>query len=948
MVGCCVAALLARLPGRRGCSWSTPTRRGRRSPRRSASTSRSPEDAAGDCDLVVHASATEDGLARSLELLAAGGHGHRAELVRRPAGRLPLGEAFHSRRLVVRSSQVGTVSPARRARRTFADRLALALDLLADPAFDALITGECAFEELPEVMPRLASGELPALCHRVVELRACALTAANRSSGIRRCDAHLEVTSLFSITVRDHIMVAHSFRGEVFGPAQRLHGATFLVDATFRRAELDADNIVVDIGLATQELGAVVGELNYRNLDDEPDFAGINTSTEFLAKVIADRLAERVARARSARAPGGWPGSPSPCTSRTSPGRATSALCDPTGATAAAAVGARRDARRRRRPGRAQRRQHLRPPGVPGPARRRLAGRTSTPSPGSWPQPGRRRPAPSWPGRCAALPDGAVVLLDGLVACGVPEIVVPRGANGCGSPSWCTCRSATRPASTRPWRRSWTPGSASTLRAAAAVVATSDWAARRLVAHHGLAPGRVHVAAPGADTAPLAPGTDGASAAAVRRRGDPAQGPAPAGRGAGDGHRPAVELRLRRRARPRPRSTSPSCATLIARSRPRRPGAPRRPAGRRGPGRELRRRRPAGARLVRRDVRHGGDRGAGARDPGAGDGRRRRAGGARAGARRQRARPARTGRRTRRRSPAALRRWLGEPAPARPAEDGRRARGAPRWTAGRDGAAAWPGCWNGFAAETPEGRVSAADAPRYAPGWLELRERADAAARAPELLEPLRAPAGRRPCRRAGEPIGDPRSRLRHRLMGALARARLPGPQQWVLHDQDPALLDRAGPRGCPVRPPTAAASRSAAARRISAALTAGPTSPAPRWSPPPRCWTCSPATRSTRSPRPVRGAGCPALLALSGRRAGRARPGRPARRRDRRGLQRPPAPHREGRRLLGPDAVAAAAEAFGRHGVTVLVQAPSPWRLGAQRGRADRRVAARLGRRRP
>ncbi|MFF4349090.1 6-pyruvoyl tetrahydropterin synthase family protein [Streptomyces sp. NPDC001530] len=99
---------------------------------------------------------------------------------------------------------------------------------------------------------------------------------------------------MFSITVRDHLMIAHSFRGEVFGPAQRLHGATFLVDATFRRAELDDDNIVVDIGLATQELGAVVSELNYRNLDNEPDFKNTNTSTEFLAKVIADRLADRV------------------------------------------------------------------------------------------------------------------------------------------------------------------------------------------------------------------------------------------------------------------------------------------------------------------------------------------------------------------------------------------------------------------------------------------------------------------------------------------------------------------------------------------------------------------------------------------------------------------------------------------------------------------------------
>ncbi|GHE05685.1 6-pyruvoyl trahydropterin synthase family protein [Streptomyces alanosinicus] len=99
---------------------------------------------------------------------------------------------------------------------------------------------------------------------------------------------------MLSITVRDHIMIAHSFHGDVFGPAQRPHGATFLVDATFRREALDEDNIVVDMGLATQELRVVTAELNYRNLDDEPDFAGINTSTEFLAKVIADRLAERI------------------------------------------------------------------------------------------------------------------------------------------------------------------------------------------------------------------------------------------------------------------------------------------------------------------------------------------------------------------------------------------------------------------------------------------------------------------------------------------------------------------------------------------------------------------------------------------------------------------------------------------------------------------------------
>lgn len=103
---------------------------------------------------------------------------------------------------------------------------------------------------------------------------------------------------MFSVTVRDQFMVAHSFRGGVFGPAQRLHGATFVVDATFRRAYLDDDQIVVDIGLAREQLGAVLAELNYRNLDDEPAFAGVNTTTEYLAKVVADRLAERAREGR--------------------------------------------------------------------------------------------------------------------------------------------------------------------------------------------------------------------------------------------------------------------------------------------------------------------------------------------------------------------------------------------------------------------------------------------------------------------------------------------------------------------------------------------------------------------------------------------------------------------------------------------------------------------------
>jgi 6-pyruvoyl-tetrahydropterin synthase len=97
---------------------------------------------------------------------------------------------------------------------------------------------------------------------------------------------------MFSVTVRDHMMVAHSLRGEVFGPAQRLHGATFVVDATFRAADLDDDGVVVDIGRASEELHRILGELTYRNLDDEPSLAGLNTSTEVLAKVVADRLVD--------------------------------------------------------------------------------------------------------------------------------------------------------------------------------------------------------------------------------------------------------------------------------------------------------------------------------------------------------------------------------------------------------------------------------------------------------------------------------------------------------------------------------------------------------------------------------------------------------------------------------------------------------------------------------
>ena len=99
---------------------------------------------------------------------------------------------------------------------------------------------------------------------------------------------------MYSVTVRDHFMIAHSFRGEGFGPAQRLHGATYVVDATFRRPDLDEDGVVIDIGLASEQLATVLADLNYRNLDDEPVFAGKNTTTEMLAREVFDRLAQAI------------------------------------------------------------------------------------------------------------------------------------------------------------------------------------------------------------------------------------------------------------------------------------------------------------------------------------------------------------------------------------------------------------------------------------------------------------------------------------------------------------------------------------------------------------------------------------------------------------------------------------------------------------------------------
>jgi threonine dehydrogenase-like Zn-dependent dehydrogenase len=166
MVGCCVARLLAGVPGVEVTLVDVDASRAAVAATLGAGFA-TPEEAAGERDLVVHTSATSAGLQRAIELLAAEGTVLDLSWYGDAEVRLSLGGAFHRRRLGLRASQVGTVSPARGARRTPADRLRLALELLRDPAFDALITGESPFEELPAVMAQLAAGTLPALCHTI-------------------------------------------------------------------------------------------------------------------------------------------------------------------------------------------------------------------------------------------------------------------------------------------------------------------------------------------------------------------------------------------------------------------------------------------------------------------------------------------------------------------------------------------------------------------------------------------------------------------------------------------------------------------------------------------------------------------------------------------------------------------------------------------------------------
>ena len=166
MVGCCVARLLRRFPGMRVSLVDVDPDRATVAAALDVEFAL-PDEAEGGCDLVVHTSATSAGLQRSLDLLAPEGTVVDLSWYGDSEVKLSLGGAFHAGRLGIRSSQVGTVSPARAARRTTADRLAVAIDLLRDPAFDALLTGESRFDELPDVMARLAAGSLPALCHTI-------------------------------------------------------------------------------------------------------------------------------------------------------------------------------------------------------------------------------------------------------------------------------------------------------------------------------------------------------------------------------------------------------------------------------------------------------------------------------------------------------------------------------------------------------------------------------------------------------------------------------------------------------------------------------------------------------------------------------------------------------------------------------------------------------------
>ncbi len=447
-----------------------------------------------------------------------------------------LGGAFHSGRLAVRASQVGTVAAARRGRRTTRDRLALALELLRDPAFDVLLTGESRFDELPD-------GDAAARRRRP----AGALPHPHLRDG---------VDAVFSVTVRDHMMVAHSLRGEVFGPAQRLHGATFVVDATFRRDRLDGDGIVVDIGRAAEELPPIVGALSYRNLDDDPHAR---------RREHHDRGAGR----SSSRT--GWP-------TRVRDG----ALGEGARELAAIAVTLHESPRRvgELRAGAYDRdaSHAVVPEGLDDPDRpsggnaydRRLLDGLRTHGwsvhehavPGAWPRPDAGRPRRAGPGgrRGPGRQRAARGRAD-------------RVGGGRGAGAQCSSRVRLVVLVHMPLG----PEEREVLESARAVLTTSAWTRGWLVEHRGLRAERLHVAEPGCRGGGSGAGHAHRRRAALRRGGHPAQGPRGAAVGARDRHGPALAVHPRRLAgtgsrlrRPGPGAGRPG--------RPRGPGQLRRPA----------------------------------------------------------------------------------------------------------------------------------------------------------------------------------------------------------------------------------------------------------------------------------------------------------------------------------------------------------------------------------
>ncbi len=701
---------------------------------------------------------------------------------------------------------------------------------------------------------------------------------------------------MFSVTVRDHMMVAHSLRGEVFGPAQRLHGATYVVDATFRAPSLDADGIVVDLGRAAEALAAVVGELSYRNLDDEPTLDQVNTTTERLAEVVADRLAARAA-CRRAR-----------------PRGSGSQLHRRHAARVARRVGVVRTG--------AVSTVHLVvPEAVDDPRRpsggntydRRVAAGLSARgwtvhrhvATGDWPSADR----PSRSALTAALagvPDDAVVLIDGLVASAVPEVLVPEGRRlrlvvlvhlplGVGSTGG---RAAERLSQ-----------ECAVLAASVAVVATSRWTRQWLLSTYGLEPGRVHVVVPGVDEAPVVPGSVTGERLVCVGAVTHVKGPdvlvdalaevADVGWSCTcdrfDGGRPGMcGARSTPRCGPWPAPPSP-----VHRS-------PRRPR----PGCRVRdggpRRRP----VEDRDVRHGRRRGARPRHPGRGQRRRGTAGGARTGAGRMPARHPRAsggcrapGRRTS--MLARRRRASRRPPPSGP--------GAPRHAHRLVGD-------RRSALRHPPGGGGVTDvAVRVSEEWLALREPADAAARSTDLVREVRTGL-----------LAGPTAMVHDLGSGTGSMVRwlapmLDGPQHWVLHDRDEHLL-----AGAVVDTPAAAdgsvvtvEARQGDVTRLRPDDLAGAT-----------LVTASAlldmltAEELDRLVRLCVATGCPALMTLSVVGRVELSPADPLD--DVLGAAFDDHQRRTagGRTLLGPDAVGVAVEMFRTLGAEVTTR-PSPWRLG-------------------